>query len=144
MLQLSKFFPNLNTAKQLGMGSLIALSTMGLAHAEKDTPDSKVEFKNSLPVTLEEVAAVDVLGQICPPLLGRSKNFDKGFRTLLNELLPKVPDPVMALQALQDDPEYKKKLVEARGDAGKVSVDENRQVCLDVAQYQAEPEKNEK
>lgn len=144
MLTLSNLFPNVTMLKQLAIGGLVVLSLTGVAQAEKTKPDSKVEFKDSLPVTMEEVAAVDVLGQICPPLLGRNNNFDRGFKVVLGELLPKVPDPLVALKALQDDPEYQEKLKEARQDAGKVSVDENREVCLEVAQYQPEPEKNKK
>jgi hypothetical protein len=144
MPSLSHILLSSKPLKQLGLGCLMTLSILGVAHAEKAVPDSKVEFKNSLPVTLEEIAVVDVLGQICPPLLGKNNNFDRGYLQVLTELLPNFPDPILALKALQDDPEYQEKLKEARGDAGKVSVDENREVCLDVAQYQAEPQKNKK
>lgn len=120
--------------------------SLGLAHAAKNTADksnadSKVEFKNNLPVTQEEIAAVNVLNEICPKILGKNQNFDAGYRRLLGDLLPDFQDPVTALKALQDDQDYQQKLAEARQDAKKASVEDNREVCLDVVQYQSTSDK---
>ncbi len=115
---------------------LSAACSTGVAQAAKNSADSKVEFQNNLPVTQEEIAAVNVLSEICPKILGKNPNFDAGYRRLLADLLPDFQDPVTALRALQDDQEYQQKLVDARNDAKKASVEDNREICLDVVQYQ--------
>lgn len=101
----------------------------------------KVEFKSSLPVTQEEIAAVDVLGEICPKLIGNNKKFDAGYERLLKDLMPNIDQPVLALKALADDAEYQGKLKEAREDANRASVQDNREVCQDILNY---PENSKK
>ncbi|MEY2863094.1 MAG: hypothetical protein RLY58_801 [Pseudomonadota bacterium] len=101
------------------------------------TPANAVEFKNALPTTMEELATVDILNEICPPILGTGMDagFQSGYIRLLNELLPNIDTPALAIRTLKDDPEYIPLLEQARQDAKSVSVDENRQVCLDVVHY---------
>jgi hypothetical protein len=100
-------------------------------------PANAVEFKNALPTTMEELATVDILNEICPKILeaGMLNDFQSGYVRLLNELLPSIDTPVLAVRLLQDDPEYKPLMEQARTDAASVSVEENRQVCLDVVHY---------
>lgn len=109
----------------------------GAAHAA--APSNAVEFKNALPTTMEELATVDILNDICPKILDNSmhKEFDAGYVRLLNELMPSIDTPVMAMRMLKDDAEYKPLIEQARADAAAVSVEENRQVCLDVVHYPA-------
>lgn len=114
-----------------------AVCSIGVAQAAKDAADSKVEFQNNLPITQEEIAAVNVLSEICPKILGKNPNFDAGYRRLLTDLLPDLQDPVTAIRALQDDQEYQQKMAQAREDAKKASVEDNREICLDVVQYQS-------
>ncbi|WP_051526580.1 MCR_0457 family protein [Alkanindiges illinoisensis] len=104
----------------------------------------KVEFKSSLPVTQEEIAAVDVLAEICPKLIGNNKNFDAGYERLLKDLMPNIDQPVLALKALADDAEYQDKLKEAREDANRASVQDNREVCQDILNYPANSKKTKK
>jgi hypothetical protein len=101
------------------------------------TPANAVEFKNALPTTMEELATVDILNDICPTILEASLHpqFQSGYVRLLNELLPNMDAPLLALGLLKDDADYKPLIDQARTDAASVSVDENRQVCLDVVHY---------
>jgi hypothetical protein len=98
---------------------------------------STVELKQALPTTMEEVATVDILTEICPKLLDSSQvsAFNAGYERLITELLPNIPTPVVGIKTLHDDAEYKAQLETAREDAASVSVEENRQVCLDVLNY---------
>lgn len=98
-----------------------------------------VEFKQSLPTTMEEIATVDVLGEICPKILGARMNrqFTTGYLHLVSSLLPNIPSPSIAIQSLHSDAEYSKLLETARADAAKYAVAENRAVCLDVLHYPA-------
>ena len=98
-----------------------------------------VELKQSLPTTMEEVATVDILTEICPKVLESSQvgAFNIGYQRLLSEMLPNIPTPATSIKTLHDDAEYKALLDTAREDAASVSVEENRQVCLDVVSYQS-------
>lgn len=98
-----------------------------------------VEFKQSLPTTMEELATVDVLGEICPKILGDRMNrqFNQGYQNLVTTLLPNVPSPQLAIQTLRQDTEYSKLLDTARADTARYAVAENRAVCLDVLHYPA-------
>lgn len=112
-----------------------SLTSIAYAAPAKTDAESRVEFKSSLPVTQEEVAAVDVLGEICPKIIGKNSNFDAGYKRLLSDLLPKVDNPALAIASLKDDSEYQTKLTEARADANRATVKENREVCLDIINY---------
>jgi hypothetical protein len=108
-----------------------------LLQAHAASPANAVEFKNALPTTMQELAAVNVLQDICPQLLdaGLQADFQKGYGRLLAELLPNIDTPLLAIQSLKDDNEYKPLLAEARQDAAAATVTENREVCLDVVHY---------
>ena len=112
-----------------------SLTSIAYAAPAKTDADSRVEFKSSLPVTQEEVAAVDVLGEICPKIIGKNSNFNAGYKRLLSDLLPNVENPTLAIASLKDDSEYESKLTEARADANRATVKENREVCLDIVNY---------
>ncbi|XID75946.1 MCR_0457 family protein [Alkanindiges sp. WGS2144] len=146
-----KLSPVSSLTKKIGLNlSLVcliagsgSLSLANAAAASKDT-DNRVEFKSSLPVTQEEIAVVDVLGEICPKILGKNTNFDAGYKKLLADLLPTIEQPVLALQALQEDAEYQKILQQAHDNANRATVQENREVCLDIVHYQANSKKSKK
>lgn len=114
---------------------LVSSSVLAAPAKSSVKADDKVEFKSSLPVTQEEIAAVNVLGEICPKLLGNDPKFNAGYEHLLSELLPNIKQPVLSLKALQDDAEYQKILAQARADANKATVKDNREVCQEITQY---------
>lgn len=129
---------HVTSTKKLFALTLLTLSSFSMnTYAAKAaaSANSKVELKSNLPVTQEEIATVNVLGEICPKILGKNPAFDRGYRYVLADLLPNFSDPVLAVRALQDDPDYQKVLKDARVEAGKATVQENRDVCLEVSQY---------
>ncbi len=124
--------------------AILLLALTGLvrtSYAAEATPaaETKVEIKANLPTTMEEIAAVDVLSEICPKLLqGKSTAaFQTGYQHLLASLLPGVSAPAAAVKTLHDDKEYLKILDEARSDASKAGVKDNKEVCLDVIGFPA-------
>lgn len=125
-----------------GMIAHAAPATSAASHSA--SKGDKVEFKSSLPVTQEEIAAVDVLGEICPKLISNTKKFDTGYERLLKDLMPNIDQPVLALKALAEDTEYQNKLKEAREDANKATVQDNRAVCEDIVNYPATSAKSKK
>lgn len=143
-------FINFSWVKTLALLTLCAASASSYAAPASSaasrtaSKDDKVEFKSSLPVTQEEIAAVNVLGEICPKLIGNNKNFDAGYERLLQDLMPNIAQPALALKALADDTEYQGKLKEARADANRATVQENRQVCQDIVNYPTAAKKTKK
>ena len=139
MFNTSKPTLSIPSFKTLGMTVAILCFGSMLSSVNAETTDtdanSKVEFKSSLPVTQQEIAAVDVLGEICPKIIGKNTNFDAGFKRLLSDLLPTIDQPVIALKTLQEDADYQKLLTQARDDANQVTVQENREVCLEIVNY---------
>ena len=109
------------------------------ATIDSSAANAAVEFKQSLPTTMEEIATVDVLGEICPKILSERMNrqFNQGYQPLVSGLLPNIPSPSIAIQSLHSDAEYSALLNTARADAAKYAVAENRAVCLDVLHYPA-------
>ena len=94
-----------------------------------------VEGANS--TSQEEIAAVDVLNEICPNILGTNNNtnFKKGYSSLVHYLLPTMKYPVEAVAAMHTDPEYMKIYSDARVQALAQKPEDNRDVCLDVLRY---------
>lgn len=116
-----------------------AESTPNLNTAIEPNTQNAVEFKQSLPTTMEEIATVDVLGEICPKILGERMNrqFNQGYQNLISTLLPNIPSPQLAIQSLRSDAEYSKLLETSRAETARYAVAENRAVCLDVLHYPA-------
>lgn len=106
---------------------------------QNPTGQDAVEFKQSLPTTMEEIATVDVLGEVCPKILGErmQRQFITGYQNLISTLLPNIPSPQLAIQSLRGDTEYSKLLDNARAETARYAVAENRAVCLDVLHYPA-------
>lgn len=134
------------TLLTIGLACLLSVQAHGdtvAATALNPTPDASsqnaVEFKQSLPTTMEEIATVDVLGEVCPKILGErmQRQFITGYQNLISTLLPNIPSPQLAIQSLRGDAEYSQLLDSARAETARYAVAENRAVCLDVLHYPA-------
>ncbi len=135
---------NSKTLLMVSLACFISFNTQAesnLPNTDRDAANAAVEFKQSLPTTMEEIATVDVLGEICPKILGERMNrqFNQGYQHLVSTLLPNIPSPSVAIQSLRGDAEYSKLLDIARADTARYAVAENRAVCLDVLHYPAPP-----
>ena len=116
--------------KMLGVVSLATVMAMP-TFAE----DENVEVSPEAGTTREEIAAMHVLSEICPQIIGQNKNFDAGYLRVLNDLLPGISDPVAAVKAYSQDPEFQPAIQQAREDAARATAENNRQVCLDVIDW---------
>lgn len=132
--------PFLSWGRALGLSLL--MGTMGsTAHAApaitKEPSTNKVELSQSLPTTMEELAAVDVLREICPALLPSQQQpaFWQGMTALLKQLMPNLSNPLLALDSLKSDSSYQKLYQQASADAHAVKVTDNRAVCTDILSY---------
>jgi hypothetical protein len=133
---------NSKTLLTLSLACLISFNTQAensVPNTDSSAANAAVEFKQSLPTTMEEIATVDVLGEICPKILGErmTRQFNQGYQHLVSSLLPNIPSPSIAIQSLRGDAEYNALLQTARADTAKYAVAENRAVCLDVLHYPA-------
>ncbi len=102
-------------------------------------PKSQVTVEGAASTSQEEIAAVDVLNEICPNILGTNNttNFKKGYSGLVHYLLPTIKYPVEAVAAMHTDPDYMKIYSNARVQALAQKPEDNREVCLDVLNYPA-------
>lgn len=117
----------------------ISLSTYADDIATKTAAQAKsennIEITPAIQTTKEEVAVVHVLSEICPEIIGKNQNFDKGYERILTELLPGISDPVLAVETLSEEGDYQEILAEARQNASKHSREDNREVCLEMVQW---------
>lgn len=100
-----------------------------------NTENENVDLTSDTATTLEEIAAIQVLAEICPKIIGDNKNFDAGYQRILTDLLPGVSDPVNAVKAYASEPEFQTLMQQAREDAGRATAENNREVCLDVIDW---------
>lgn len=101
------------------------------AKAGKDA----IEVVSQQQSSMHEVAAIQVLSEICPQIIGKNRNFDSGYHLLLSDFLPGFKDPELALQALNENEDYLKALKTEREEAAKSTRENNREVCLGVIQW---------
>ena len=97
--------------------------------------EENVEVSPEAGTTREEIAAMHVLSEICPQIIGNNKNFNDRYVRVLKDLLPGISDPVAAVKAYSQDPEFQPAIAQAREDAARATAENNRQVCLDVIDW---------
>jgi len=118
---------------------LITSSYAATKHSKAVENSGQVVVEDTKGTSQEEIAAVDVLNEICPQILGQNnnKNFRKGYSNLLRELLPSIKNPVLSVQSMHTDSDYMNILENARTKAVAEKLEDNREVCLEVLHYPA-------
>ncbi len=104
--------------------ALITLSTQS-AFAEKLTA------KEADLIAKEDIAATQVLTEVCPALIGNNAMFKTKIETLTQTLLKDLSKTTTLVQ-LQQDTEYQVALNEARTNVKEVDQTEQKAVCNDV------------
>ena len=107
-----------------------AMSATVSAVAADDTNTIAIDM-SELSTTKEEVAVLQVLSEICPPML--SKGFATAYNVELKNLMPTITDPRMAVQYLSTQQDYKQILEETRQWTLGFSNADNKQVCQELA-----------
>ncbi|MFB2539380.1 MULTISPECIES: MCR_0457 family protein [unclassified Acinetobacter] len=121
---------------RFSLKSILFATTLGLCtFANANVPATNVDLSEEQQSSMQEVAAVQVMGETCPMIIGKNDNFTAGYQALLKEFLPTFADTQQALQALNEDPMYKAALTEARSDMAKATQEYNRGVCLGVIEW---------
>jgi hypothetical protein len=84
----------------------------------------------------EEVASAQVMKELCPSIIGKNSKFDKNIDLLISEYLVDYSDKSATLQTIQNDPEYKSILNDAKNDIKDASAEDNKFACEEVANIQ--------
>lgn len=138
-------FMKKSLVQSLSLVLLMSMATTGFAADKKKTTEKKTENENVVEVTPqqgttpEELAAIQVLSEICPSLIGKKDaDFSQGYERLVKDYLPNETDAVSALEKRSKDKAFKKYLKEARSDAKAAGDEQNTLVCQDVKAYQSQ------
>ena len=98
-------FMKKSLVQSLSLVLLMSMATVGFAADKKKTTEKKTENENVVEVTPqqgttpEELAAIQVLSEICPSLIGKKDtDFAQGYERLVKDYLPNEADAVSALE----------------------------------------------
>ena len=112
---------------RLVLTSIILSTTSQISLANEDLSTAE---KNS--IVKEDVAAMQVLKDYCPTVMGKNAKFDQNVQNLLAEYLSEYSDSAMTLQKLQQDAEYQKILKETQKSLNETSIDDNKFACEEI------------
>lgn len=80
----------------------------------------------------EDIAAAQVLVEVCPTLIGKNPAFDSKIQNHTQTLLKDLKGSAKNLEQLAQDAEYQTILKSAKLDAKEVEKEEQKSVCEDV------------
>ncbi|ONG37330.1 hypothetical protein BKE17_11215 [Enhydrobacter sp. H5] len=112
---------------------LMGVTVSGIA--EDKNGDTIAIDMSELSTTKEEVAVLQVLSEICPPMLNKSQQtgFNTAYNVELKKLMPTISDPRLAVQYLSSQQDYKQILNETRQWTLSYPKAENLELCKDLA-----------
>ncbi|MBP6191553.1 MAG: hypothetical protein KA406_07050 [Acinetobacter sp.] len=127
-----------NVFASLGLSLLITATVIMPATyaAEKKSNTEKIEVTPMADnVSDQELAAIYVLSEICPSLIGKDLKFNTAYENLAQAFLANEKDAVKMLNKRAKAKDFQVALTEARNDANAASEDDNRQICDGVRNY---------
>ena len=112
---------------------LMGVTVSGIA--EDKNGDTIAIDMSDLSTTKEEVAVLQVLSEICPPMLNKSQQtgFNTAYNVELKKLMPTISDPRLAVQYLSSQQDYNQILNETRQWTLSYPKAENLELCKDLA-----------
>ncbi|USZ15253.1 hypothetical protein NGM44_02330 [Moraxella sp. FZFQ2102] len=128
---------------------LICLLLIGLSlsHAADATTGSQARYQRVtaitptnqdiyLTVSQYEIALVQVLSEICPPVLNERQRlrFDKAYNRQLREFMPRATNPQQSLRLLSGRRDYRAVLHNVRSWTASYPASENRALCREFAE----------
>ncbi len=125
------------TASKVGLAGLITSVAM-LSQASFAANNSATTIPldmSGINVTKHEIAVMQVLSEICPPMLNtrQKQRFYKSYSVQLQELMPSLEDPKAAIQYLSTQQDYRQILQGIRSWTMGFSKQENKALCEDLA-----------
>ena len=112
---------------------LMGVTVSGIAD-DKNNDTIAIDM-SELSTTKEEVAVLQVLSEICPPMLNKSQQtgFNTAYNVELKKFMPTISDPRLAVQYLSSQQDYKQILNETRQWTLSYPKAENLELCKDLA-----------
>ncbi|WP_201503122.1 MCR_0457 family protein [Psychrobacter cibarius] len=125
------------TASKISLAGLVTSVAM-LSQASFAANNSATTIPldmSGINVTKHEIAVMQVLSEICPPMLnGKQKQrFYKSYNVQLHELMPSLEDPKAAIQYLSTRQDYRQILQGIRSWTMGFSKQDNKALCEDLA-----------
>jgi len=125
------------TASKISVAGLVTSVAM-LSQASFAANNSAITIPldmSGINVTKHEIAVMQVLSEICPPMLnGKQKQrFYKSYNVQLHELMPSLEDPKAAIQYLSTQQDYRQILQGIRSWTMGFSKQDNKALCEDLA-----------
>ena len=125
------------TASKISLAGLVTSVAM-LSQASFAANNSATTIPldmSGINVTKHEIAVMQVLSEICPPMLtGKQKQrFYKSYNVQLHELMPSLEDPKAAIQYLSTQQDYRQILQGIRSWTMGFSRQDNKALCEDLA-----------
>jgi hypothetical protein len=124
----------LGNISQAMIGMLLMGVTVSSIAEDKNNDTIAIDM-SELSTTKEEVAVLQVLSEICPPMLNKSQQtgFNTAYNVELKKLMPTIRDPRLAVQYLSSQQDYKQILNETRQWTLSYPKAENLELCKDLA-----------
>lgn len=115
--------------------TVLMLVTASMWLSTHSLADDKRAIEASSHTTQPELAVIQVLSDICPSLLPKSKHaaFQKGINRTLTSMLPGISAPEKALSALKTDKAFTKLVRLTKRTTLKYPKAENTAICNDIA-----------
>ncbi|MFK3989308.1 MULTISPECIES: MCR_0457 family protein [unclassified Psychrobacter] len=125
------------TASKISLAGLVtSVAMLSQASFAANNPATTIPLDMSgINVTKHEIAVMQVLSEICPPMLnGKQKQrFYKSYNVQLHELMPSLEDPKAAIQYLSTQQDYRQILQGIRSWTMGFSKQDNKALCEDLA-----------
>lgn len=126
----------IKNASKIGIAGLITSIAMLAQSANAANNVSTIPLDMSgMNITKHEIAVMQVLSEICPPMLNGSQKqrFYKSYNVQLKELMPTLDDPKAAIQYLSTQQDYRQILQSMRSWTLSFSKQDNKALCEDLA-----------
>lgn len=129
--------PTVNFASKVVMATAITSLAMlsQVTNAASNNVSTIPIDMSGMSVTKHEIAVMQVLSEICPPMLNgnQKQRFYKSYNVQLRELMPTLDDPKAAIQYLSTQQDYRQILQSMRSWTMSFSKQENKAICEDLA-----------
>ena len=125
----------INAATKVGVAGLMTSMAL-LSSAAFAAPSTTIPLDMSgMNITKHEIAVMQVLSEICPPMLSgnQKQRFYKSYNLQLHELMPSLEDPKAAIQYLSTQQDYRQILQSIRSWTMSFSKQDNKSICEDLA-----------
>ena len=115
-------------------GLVLSTALLSQAVTAADSVSTTIDM-SGMNITKHEIAVMQVLSEICPPMLygNQKQRFYKSYNMQLHELMPTLEDPKAAIQYLSTQQDYRQILQGIRSWTMGFSKSENKALCQDLA-----------